>query len=585
MADLNFGIEFDVKDAGIRGAASVLAQLRGELAAGQRATFEFESSGQKLRATIENLGTAAAATKGAFGALSGLAMGVAGAFAVVASGITAGAKAIDSFGDSAIEAFGERSGSIRAYTTLLGDAKKAQEEYAKANQLAAKTDLTAEATQKAQQQLLVAGLRGPTKDALLLGGLDLASIAPGDKNQALSSYARAVSQIQQKGKLQSEELLQLAEGASLGSGKVKEQLQAILGVKNTAAVDSALQKGQVTSDQGLLAIQKAILAQLGTAKLGEYATGSSGSLTGLLSNRDEAFQNLLRSFDSEVIPGVQRYKEALSKQGETLDTTTDSGQRAVLVLQDFSNTSLALKAAWTDFTTGFIDSFTSSYTAAMGALGVNQTGLNNLGDSAKRLGEVLGNVGTAVAVLVRSFDYMAPLVSGIGTGFEVVGRVLASLGEMLADLAAGDFKEVRRDYERLKASFEDKPKTPAALAGPQAASEPYGPPASAAPSATKPGAAASAGGTSGGGKGGKGGGQVLRFEDAGVPIAELARSMPLVAAAGPAPVAAQAEQVIEVTVVINDANKKTRDEMIEEGVTELARRIGRLVRTPSPGRS
>lgn len=457
MADLSFSLDFDVRDAGLRGAASALGSLRAELGAGQRATIEFEGAAGKLRATIENVGGAAEKAGGALSAVKSAAGLLASAFAVVGGAIVGAGKALDDFGDKAIKSFGERSSAIRAYTTLLGSASMAETEFAKAQQLAARTDLTAEATQKAQQQLLVAGLRGPTKDALLLGGLDLASITPGDKNEALKSFARATGQVAQKGKLQSEELLQLAEGSSLGSGFVKAELQKILGVKDNAAVDKKLQKGEVNSDQGLLAIQRAILAQLGTQQLGQYATGSSGSLTGLISNRDESFENLLKSFDSEVIPAVTRYKEALTRQGEALDTTREQGQNAVIVLQDFSNTSIALKAAWTDFTTGFIESFTSSYTEAMAALGVNQTGLDNMGAAAMRLGEILGNVGTGVAVVVRAFDYMGTVINVIATGVQGLGAILSTLGEVLADLAAGDFVEVKKDYQRLKDSLSGKP--------------------------------------------------------------------------------------------------------------------------------
>ena len=68
------------------------------------------------------------------------------------------------------------------------------------------------------------------------------------------------------------------------------------------AVDKQMKSGSVTSEQGLLAIQRAIVAQLGTKKLGEYAVGSSGTVAGLQSNREEAFDNLLKSFDSEACP-------------------------------------------------------------------------------------------------------------------------------------------------------------------------------------------------------------------------------------------------------------------------------------------
>ena len=454
--DLTFDVIGDgIRDAisGLKNLATSLTQTREKLSESDKAAGRFIDTMGRMR---EANGRFVEGVRGASQALSGLstAMGsVTTAAAVLGAAVVAGVKLLDSYGDKAIKAFGERGSAIRAYTTLLGDAKQAELEFYKAQQLAARTDLTAEATQKAQQQLLVAGFRGQDKDATLLAGLDLASISPGDKNEALKSFARATAQIKQKGKLQQEELLQLAEGASLGTGFVKSELVKILGVKDTDAVDKKQKKGEITADQGLLAIQRAVLAQLGTQKLGEYATGSSGTLTGLLSNRDEAFDNLLKSFDSEVLPGVERYKDALKSQGEVMDVTTEKGKSVVLVMQDLANTSLSLKSSWTEFTTGFVESFSKAYNDVMAELGVNQQGLNEVSEASRRFGEVLGKVGTGIGAIVRAFDYVSPIIDAVAHGIQYLGVTLSTLGEIIVDLVSGDIKEVHADLQRLRNSY------------------------------------------------------------------------------------------------------------------------------------
>ena len=66
--------------------------------------------------------------------------------------------------------------------------------------------------------------------------------------------------------------------------------------------------GQVTAQQGIAAVQQAILQTLGTQKLGQFATGAAGSLAGQLSNRDEALDILLKSSRAKPLPAVKAYK-------------------------------------------------------------------------------------------------------------------------------------------------------------------------------------------------------------------------------------------------------------------------------------
>lgn len=365
---------------------------------------------------------------------------------VAIAGLT---KALDTFGDKALEAFGDRSGTLRAYTALLGDAAKAEQEFRKAQALSQRTDLTSSQVEGAQKALMVAGFRGENLDRALLSVTDLGAMAaPKERELMVERSARALAQIFAKGKLQGEELRQLSE-AGVSRGLVLKELQGRGAFGGDAgAVEKSITKGKVSAEEGIAAIQRALLQQFGTSKLGEFATGSAGSLSGLLSNRDELFQNLLKSFTADdELPAIDRYKSALKAQAAALDVSTESGSRAVVVLQDMANTSIALKSAWTDFSTAFVDSFTSTYKAVMEEMGVQQDGLNSLGDAAKTVGEVLGKVGTAAALFVRVFDYIAPVVTAVTQWFYELGVELGAIGKLIVDVLAGDFTEAKKDID------------------------------------------------------------------------------------------------------------------------------------------
>ena len=447
---LSWQLQFDLVGDGLAQARAQMDSLQQSLAKGQKAIFDLEIGGKKVQ--IELQGTADKAKKAA-GEVGGLGAAfdkardqikgfakehwaAIGAVTALGGLLYKGFQALNQYGDTAQKAFGERTSTIRAYTTLLGSATEAEKEFSKAQTLAAKTDLTAAATQEANQALVVSGLRGDQKDSLLKVGLDLASLSAGNKNEALTHFAETIAKIQNQGKLQGDELNSLSEASKLNTGLVKSELVSILGVKDTDAVDKLQGKGEIKSEQAFLAIRRAASMQLGTTEPGQYAMGASGSLTGLISNRDEMLENLLKSFDAEEqIPGMQRYKAALAEQAAVLDVTTVSGGNAVRVLQDLANTSITLSASWTSFVAGFVESFTESYTAAMDALGANQQGLNGLGDSANALGHILGEqVAPPLAVIIRAFDYMAPPLEIVGGLLNIFITDVETLVGVMIDL-------------------------------------------------------------------------------------------------------------------------------------------------------
>jgi tape measure domain-containing protein len=337
-------------------------------------------------------------------------------FEAIKSGATAAAAALADLDGKAVKAFGERTATLRAYTTILGDARQAHIEYGKANELASKTELTSASTLKAQQALIVAGFRGADLTNALTASMDVASTKqPEERELTMERMGRAFSQILAAGKLRGQELNQLAE-AGVNRGQVLE----LLGKGNSAAGEKAMSSGQVTAQQGITAVQQAILQTLGTQKLGQFATGAAGSLAGVLSNRDEALDILLKSFEGETLPALEEYKMRLTEQTALLATSSETGKGLVMMLSDFASITTNVKALWTDFSTGFLETFVSSYNAAR----ENSGAFVSMTDGVKALGQTLGKVGGFVGTLADGFERLLAVISPLATFLVRVNEAL-----------------------------------------------------------------------------------------------------------------------------------------------------------------
>lgn len=347
-------------------------------------------------------------------------------------GLKMAARALSEFDSQAVKAFGERTSTIRAYTTILGDARQAQVEYGKANELASKTELTAASTLKAQQALIVAGFRGGDLQNALTASMDVAATKqPEEREATMERMGRAFSQILGSGKFRGEELGQLAE-AGVNRGMVLE----LLGKGNAGKGEKLISSGSVTAQEGIAAVQQAILQTLGTKKLGEFATGASGSLGGLLSNRDEAMDILLKSFEGESLPAVIRYKQALTEQTNALATSSETGKGLVMMLSDFSSITSNVKTIWTDFSTSFLESFVASYNEAREGDGA----FVSMTSGIKTLGQTLGKVGSVVGEVADAFEGLMGTLSPIAAW---LGNMITGLGDMYSAIKSGDMSAAR----------------------------------------------------------------------------------------------------------------------------------------------
>jgi len=368
------------------------------------------------------------------------------ALGAVVGGAGAAGKALSKFDDIAVKAFGERTSTLRAYTTILGDAKQAQIEYAKANELASKTELTSASTLKAQQALIVAGFRGSDLTNALTASMDVTSAKqPEERELTMERMGRAFSQIYAAGKLRGQELNQLAE-----AGVSRRGVLEIIGKGDTGKAEKMVSEGQVSAQEGIAAVQQAILNSLGTKKLGEFATAASGSMGGLLSNRSEALDILLKTFDGETTPAVIRFKEALTDQTNALSVSSATGEGLVMMLSDFTSITANVKTIWTDFSSAFLDSFVESYNEAREGSGA----FIAMTDGVKSLGTTLGKVGSVVGDLADGFEdfmeVMQPIAAYLAQFVEAMGSMLSHLGTAFQKFDEGEFSEAS---DEISAAF------------------------------------------------------------------------------------------------------------------------------------
>lgn len=371
------------------------------------------------------------------------------ALGAVVVGAGAAGMALSKLDDIAVKAFGERTSTLRAYTTILGDSKQAQIEYAKANDLASKTELTSASTLKAQQALIVAGFRGGDLTNALTASMDVTSAKqPEERELTMDRMGRAFSQIYAAGKLRGQELNQLAE-----AGVSRRGVLEIIGKGDTGKAETMVSGGQVSAQEGIAAVQQAILNSLGTKKLGEFATGAAGSMSGLLSNRSEALDILLKTFDGETTPAVIRYKEALADQTKALASSSSTGQGLVMMLSDFTSITANVKTMWTDFSSAFLDTFVETYNEAREGSGA----FISMTDGVKILGSTLGKVGTAVGNLADGFegfmDTIQPLAAYLGQFVEAMGSMLSHLGTAFQKFNEGEFSEASDEINEAFKSF------------------------------------------------------------------------------------------------------------------------------------
>ena len=225
-----------------------------------------------------------------------------------------------------IDAVSFKENTLIAFQTLLGSREEAERMMREAVRFAAATPFETRDVVDAYQRLLTAGFKPVEIPVVLRGVGDLAAMK-GFSKEIIDRVLLAFQQIRSKGRLQGEELLQLAE-AGVPLGRVYEVLGRRLGV--TAEQARKLQEaGRISADLGIVAVMEALRDSVSGGELGKLMDRTSQSIAGLWST--------LRSRPTELFMDVNPAPiRALLQNLVTLtDTTGRVGARLKAMLERY----------------------------------------------------------------------------------------------------------------------------------------------------------------------------------------------------------------------------------------------------------
>lgn len=291
-------------------------------------------------------------------------------------------------------------------------------------------------------------------DKLIRMGADLQAL--GVKAEDVQGVFTALGQIKGKGKLQGDEMLQLAE-RGISTALITEEIGKLMGGKSAGEVQKLQAAGKVTADIALEAIEKAINRKLQQSELGESgAKFADKTIAGMVGRAKALWQD-----------------SALTAVGKMAEPLTDLASKGITALDGFLSSKtgvdtinriadgLAKAAEWTGvLATSFGDAFGETFTQSIKPLGA-VFGLFGEGTTAAQsLGKALGEM-TAFAVGVAGALGVAAGALGVVIGpiYEVGKAILIGLTEPFAGAIADTilwFSDIARIFGEQGLSLGEK---------------------------------------------------------------------------------------------------------------------------------
>lgn len=330
--------------------------------------------------------------------LKDAAIGIAKVGAAMAGAAIVGAAALGAVGAKyAIDAAVFKEQTLTAFKTFTGSTAAASDLYGKVLAASDKFAVAPRDAMDSVKSLLAAGFKMEQAMEIFAGATDLSKLTGGD-TKALTVV---LGQIKSKGKLQTEELLQLAESGGLGMDKVITEIGKLKGIDTSvpeglAKVQKMLEGGKIDSQTGILAAMNAIKGMTGK-DLGGFAEEAGKGVGGLLQRLKNMPQQWLLAFDASGAMGP--LQKALGKLVELV---------------------------------GPESAFAKSVIATMGRLA---NLLGSVFDSASGGGgleSVINGLASAFDIVATALEYAWPYLKALGGGlFDGLSK---TLGPLLAKL-------------------------------------------------------------------------------------------------------------------------------------------------------
>lgn len=407
-----------------------------------------------------------------------LAVGAATAMAVGGLAAAGGTWLIDSI------AFKETT--IASLEAILKSKSEAEEVFKRATKFAAKTPFSTSQVAAAFEQLVSAGvpLKDLEKTMQSLGDLS------GGSAEKLASAISVIAQVRGKGKLQTEELMQLAE-RGLPMGVVLDTLAKKLG-KTKDEVQSLLSSGKISADQGIGAILETI-DQL----RGGSMEKASNTLAGLWSTLKSVPEDILfsegaaKSIEKLIVP----IKDFIKNITAALSPDTVNGQRLIAMFDqvakvvgevfgtlnggDFSKTISDVLDVAEPLLEVFLGFGKGLFQGLIGALGeivrafgkMDPKSIESMAESFVKFGVFVGQVLGAFILLIGTMQVIAltfiQFIVMVGSFFSSIWEAITGFFSAIAEMSWSELGAsiVRGIIDGIKSMFGPAANTMTSLGG------------------------------------------------------------------------------------------------------------------------
>lgn len=431
-------------------AIGFIGQKFGPQAAG--AVLRFASSvtnlGQKLGPVLKPI--AGLLGKVGTGVAKGLAVAGTAMIAVGAAAAAAVGGLAIAGGRWALESIAFKETTIASLEAILGTKQAAEEVFNKATKFAAKTPFSTSQVAAAFERLVSAGVEVKDLEKTMQSLGDFA----GTDLSKLEGAISVIAQIKGKGKLQGEELMQLAE-RGLPMGKVLDALALKLG-KTKDEVQSLLSAGKIDSATGIGAIMSVI-----DGTFGGRMEKASNTLEGLWSTLKSVPEDLL--FSEGAAKSIEKMvgpiKDMIKGFTAALAPDTENGKRLIAMFDqiaatvggifggfkadDISSTIksilnvaeplLTVFLAWGKALVGGLGSVLGPVVKWLGELSKDPKALAELTQAFATVGSVVGKVLGVVIVIVGAILALDVAIMGlVGSVVDFATSAWASISSFLS---------------------------------------------------------------------------------------------------------------------------------------------------------
>lgn len=292
------------------------------------------------------------------------------------------------------------------------------EEFDKIRRLAADLGLEVQGTVKQYKDLRAMQFSAAQAEGIVKMAADMQAL--GADAQKVESVMRAMTQVKGKGKLMMEELTsQLAE-----AGVSTELVVANLAKTRSISADAVRQliaAGKIGADEGVAAIQSAVMEKLNIKSLGEAGKKMADStISGMRNRLVGKLENLWLDLGKKLEPVLMRLAPIAQDIMDALDSP-DAQKVIDAIALTFDNLTSTLLEVWPvikAFGKGFGTGFTKGLESMTRAMGPAFEQFAQNPDNIKNMTELANAAGKAFGLMAAALAATAIAITNVGTAWD-----------------------------------------------------------------------------------------------------------------------------------------------------------------------